>query len=81
MAAVKRRHVLHHCVVIFFWSSGIWSVCCLHLSSPHELGGVSDVISFITINKQLEFNLDFYFPIQAMIPEDHPFSQIYLLKY
>jgi len=23
VAAVKYRHVLHHCVVIFFWSSGI----------------------------------------------------------
>jgi len=37
VAAVKSRPVLHHCVVIFFWSSGIMEctcslhVCCLHL--------------------------------------------------
>ena len=27
----KMSPVLHHCVVIFFWSFGIMDLCCLHL--------------------------------------------------
>ena len=29
VAAVKSRTVLHHCVVIFFWSSGIMECTCM----------------------------------------------------
>jgi len=29
VAAVKSRPVLHHCVVIFFWSSGIIKCTCM----------------------------------------------------
>ena len=29
VAAVKYRPVLHHCVVIFFWSSGIMECTCM----------------------------------------------------
>ena len=29
VAAVKSRPVLHHCVVIFFWSSGIMECTCM----------------------------------------------------
>jgi len=29
VAAVKSRPVLHHCVVIFFWSSGIMECTCI----------------------------------------------------
>jgi len=44
--------VLHHCVVIFFWSSGIMD--CLQLSSAHALGGVSGVAPFITTEEQFQ---------------------------
>jgi len=30
--AVKSRPVLHHCVVIFFWSSGIMECTCMLLT-------------------------------------------------
>ena len=30
-AAVKSRPVLHHCVVIFFWSSGIMECTCMKM--------------------------------------------------
>ena len=29
VAAVKSRPVLHHCVVIFFWTSGILECTCM----------------------------------------------------
>jgi len=29
VSAVKSRPVLHHCVVIFFWSSGIMECTCM----------------------------------------------------
>jgi len=29
VAAVKSRPILHHCVVIFFWSSGIMECTCM----------------------------------------------------
>ena len=32
VAAVKSRPVLHHCVVIFFWSSGIMDCACMLFS-------------------------------------------------
>jgi len=60
VAAVKRRPVLHHCVVIFFWSSWIMECTCMLFtferkwSSAHALGSVSAVASFITIDEQLQ---------------------------
>jgi len=44
--------VLHHCVVIFFWSSGIMECTCM--SSAHALRGVSGVASFITTDEQFQ---------------------------
>ena len=41
VAAVKCRPVLHHCVVIFFWSSGIIDCMFVYIwkwSSAHALG-------------------------------------------
>ena len=41
VTAVKYRPVLHHCVVIFFWSSGIIDCMFVYiwkLSSAHALG-------------------------------------------
>ena len=32
VAAVKCRPVLHHCVVLFFWSSGIMECTCMLLT-------------------------------------------------
>ena len=59
MTAVKCRPVLHHCVVIFFWSSEI--IDCMFVfiwkwSSGYALGGVSGVASFITTDEQLQEN-------------------------
>jgi len=44
-------YILHYCVVIFFWSSGImeWK-----WSSAQALGGVSGVASFITTDELLQ---------------------------
>jgi len=48
---------LHHCDIIFFWSSMIMN-CMLFIfenkSSAHALGGVSGVASFINIDKKLQ---------------------------
>jgi len=45
VAAIKGRPVLHHSVVIFFWSSGIMECTCLLFTFengfPFMLGGVS----------------------------------------
>jgi len=55
---VKSRPVLHHCVVIFFWSSGIME--CTFMLFTFEngdllaLGGISGVASFITTDEQLQ---------------------------
>jgi len=57
VAAVKCRPVLHHCVVIFFWSAGIIEclfVCIWKWSFAHGLKGVSGVASFITSDEQLQ---------------------------
>ena len=59
VAAVKSRPVLHHCVVIFFWSSGIMECTCMLFTFGngvllHALGGVSGVASFITTDEQLQ---------------------------
>jgi len=79
VAAVKSRPVLHHCVVIFFWSSGIMECTCMllkfEMESAHALGGVSGVTSFITTNEQLQYNRGCCFLVQAMIPEGFPFHQ------
>jgi len=55
VAAVKCRPVLHHCVVIFFWSSG--TIDCLFTFENGvslALGGVSGVASFITTDEQFQ---------------------------
>ena len=47
----------YHCVVIFFWSSGIIDSMFVYIwkwSSAHALGGVSGVASFITTDEQLQ---------------------------
>ena len=48
VAAVKSRPVLHHCVVIYFWSPGIMECTCMlftfkKLTSAHALECVSCV--------------------------------------
>ena len=55
VAAVKCRHVLHHCIVIFIFSS--WIMDCMLFTfkySAHGLRGVSGGTSFITIDEQLQ---------------------------
>jgi len=55
VAAVKSRPVLHHCLVIFFWSSGIMECTGMlytFVNGVHALGGVSGVASFITTDEQ-----------------------------
>jgi len=43
-------------------------------STAHWLG-VTGVASFITIDKQLQYNRACFFSMQAMLPADCPFSQ------
>ena len=47
--------VLHHCVVIFVWSSGNMGCTCMLFSFENRvpLGGVSGVAPFITTDEQL----------------------------
>jgi len=71
--------VLHHCVVIFFWSSEIMD-CMLFTfekkSSAHALRGVSGVISFITtLMNRFKKNQSCFFPVQAMLPGGLLFHQ------
>ena len=55
VAAVNFRHVLHHCVVIFIWFSGIMDCMVFTFKySATGLGGVSGGTSFITIDEQLQ---------------------------
>jgi len=59
VSAVKYRSVLHHCVVIFFWSLGIMD--CMVITFENRVpvmrlgegGGVSGVASFITADEHL----------------------------
>ena len=69
--------VLHHGVVIRFWSSGImdFMLFTFKYSSSYPLGGVSGVAYFINTDKQLQYNRGCYFPKQAMLPEGFLFSQ------
>jgi len=63
VAAVQCFPVLHHCVDIFFWSSGIMDCMLLTFgkSSAHALLGVSGVASFITTDEQLQYNRGCFF--------------------
>jgi len=60
LVPVKRHPVLHHCVAIFFWSSGIMGCTCVLLTFENgvplmnALGGVSGVASFITTDEKLQ---------------------------
>ena len=74
VAAVKSRPVLHHCVVIFVWSSEIMECTCMLLSSAHALGGVSGVALFITTDERLQKKKPKLL-VQAMLPEDFLFHQ------
>jgi len=57
VAAVKSRPVLHHCVVIFFWSSGTMECTCMLFTFENGvllMRYVSGVASFISTDKQLQ---------------------------
>ena len=52
VAAVKCRPVLHHCVVMFFWSSGI--MYCMLLTFENRIPLMRQGASFITADEQLQ---------------------------
>jgi len=59
LAAVKSRPVLHHCVVIFFWSSGIMECTCM----------------LFTFENGVPLNRGCCFLVLAMLPDVFSFHQ------
>jgi len=51
VAAVKQRDVIHHCIVIFQWTSGIMD--CMLFSFKKTIR-VDSVASFVAIDEQLQ---------------------------
>jgi len=54
VGAVKCCAILHHCVVIFFWSSGSMDCMLITFEVPMLATDVSGVAFLITNDKQLQ---------------------------
>jgi len=84
VAAVKCRPVLHNCVVMFFWYSGIMDVCCLHFKIEFRScargrqidAGVAS-FNFSLMNR---FNKT-EAAMQVLLPEGFPFHQFSKIFY
>jgi len=82
VAAVKCRHVLHYCVVIFFWSSGIMDFKLFSFkkwSSAQALEASTMLSFFITIDEQLKAEAAIV-PYRLCSSSGYPFSDLRAAK-
>jgi len=73
---LKYQPVIHHCVVILFWSSGIMDCLLLFWKqiSAHALALSVVWHLSITIDEHLQLNQGCFSPMQYMPPESFPFN-------
>jgi len=77
----KKSPVLHHCVVIFFWNSGIMECTCMLFTFKNWVPLMRSVVaSFITTDEHLQYIRGCCFLVQAMLPVGFPFHQFNILK-